>query len=1458
MQFRTIYIPYEGRAKYQDLTTGNTITQGGSSGSGTGGGGNGTTQYLTAFETEGDAGAWSISNFTALSTLENGTAIMVRFHTDSNTGLTANTIDLGIGMDGDTAETHPYPIYLETGKLVTDEIKAGDELMLVFRENASAWTIDASNERYARDIWEFYNSGTVISKYHVASSGDVMSFGEADFTGFSLSVIDNFDSTARTDALSANKGKELNDRLSVLETSAITQIKTINGISLIGPGNVEVEGGGGSGGTWSVGSGITYDDGEIKLADYVFETLDNKYDKTGGYVSGSVIASGDVVSYGMSDVVPTGLSVIDNLNSNSSTDALSAKQGKVLNGLIGNKQDTLVSGTNIKTINGNSILGSGNLVIEGGGQEIEYTGGKNIYISNHIINVAGRVDSAITSYSALTSVDSLKLGGSAATLFVKTDALDLKYDKTGGTVSGTVHAVSGVVSDEDVIAYGASSVVPTGLTVIDRLDSESSINALSARQGKVLNTKFSDYQPKLVSGTNIKTINGQSLLGSGNLEIEGGGGPEYFQGSGISIANSIISISGSVFQELHSKLDSGSTASDSNKLAGSAATDYAKVDGNYQTMKVGSATTATYSQYLGTENDNYTKSSIDAALGAVEEALDMKYDKTGGYVSGTVIASGDVLCYGAESVVPTGLSVIDNLTSTSATNALSANQGRVLNGKFSTKQDTLVSGTNIKTINGLSLLGSGNIDIEGGGGTEYFQGSGISISNNTISVTTALFNLINGKANTSGTYSGLNVGKATSATTSNSAVTSTSATTSVSAITATNATNATYATNLGNSTASYTKSSLDTALAGKLGTGATAADSSKLGGVAASGYLTTGGTAADSNKLGGTAASGYAKTGGTYASMTVGNATNAASASTSNSAVTATSAKTSTSAVTATSATTSVSATTSTSAKTSTSAVTAGDSAKLGGSAATVFAKASQITQLQTNIDQKYDKTGGTITGSVAATGSISATGDVMSYGASSVVPAGFSVINSLTSTSVSDALSANQGRVLNTNKQDKLVSGTNIKTINNQSILGSGNIVIEGGGAEYQAGTNISISNNTISVTGRVASASTCLSASTATSSTNATNATNATYATNLGNSTASYTKSSLDTALAGKLGTGATAADSSKLGGTAASGYLKTGATAADSSKLGGVAASGYLTTGGTAADSSKLGGTAASGYAKTGGTYASMTVGNATKATSATTSNSAVTSTSAITSISAVTTTNATNATYATNLGNSTASYTKSSLDTALAGKLGTAGTAADSSKLGGVAASSYARTSGTYNSMTVGAAGTSTYASRLGDSSSYYTYSSIETALSNKLGTGDTAADSSKLGGVAASSYAKTNGSYSSMYVGTAGSSTYAGYLGTSTGNYTYSTLNSALSGKLGTGDTAADSSKLGGTAASGYLKTGATAYDSSRLGGVAASGYLTTGGTAYNSTRWGGYKIVVGSIGSDSNTIYFGY
>ena len=52
----------------------------------------------------------------------------------------------------------------------------------------------------------------------------------------------------------------------------------------------------------------------------------------------------------------------------------------------------------------------------------------------------------------------------------------------------------------------------------------------------------------------------------------------------------------------------------------------------------------------------------------------------------------------------------------------------------------------------------------------------------------------------------------------------------------------------------------------------------------------------------------------------------------------------------------------------------------------------------------------------------------------------------------------------LETNKQDTLVSGTNIKTINNESILGSGNITIQGGGG---SATDVQVDSTSITSQG-------------------------------------------------------------------------------------------------------------------------------------------------------------------------------------------------------------------------------------------------------------------------------------------------------------------------------------------------------------------------------------------------------
>ena len=53
--------------------------------------------------------------------------------------------------------------------------------------------------------------------------------------------------------------------------------------------------------------------------------------------------------------------------------------------LLNGKQATLVSGTNIKTINNNSLLGSGNITIQGGGGSVIGTGSFSIDEYGHLI-----------------------------------------------------------------------------------------------------------------------------------------------------------------------------------------------------------------------------------------------------------------------------------------------------------------------------------------------------------------------------------------------------------------------------------------------------------------------------------------------------------------------------------------------------------------------------------------------------------------------------------------------------------------------------------------------------------------------------------------------------------------------------------------------------------------------------------------------------------------------------------------------------------------------------------------------------------------------------------------------------------------------------------------------------------------------------------------------------------------
>lgn len=104
-------------------------------------------------------------------------------------------------------------------------------------------------------------------------------------------------------------------------------------------------------------------------------------------------------------------------------------------------------------------------------------------------------------------------------------------------------------------------------------------------------------------------------------------------------------------------------------------------------------------------------------------------------------SSYDVRDKSATTVVEITQSDYDNLPSSAKTSNIlyiitdgsidyitSAQCQTQIDNSISGKQDTLVSGTNIKTINNESLLGSGNIDIQGGGGKAVTGGTNISVT----------------------------------------------------------------------------------------------------------------------------------------------------------------------------------------------------------------------------------------------------------------------------------------------------------------------------------------------------------------------------------------------------------------------------------------------------------------------------------------------------------------------------------------------------------------------------------------------------------------------------------------------------------------------------------------------------------------------------------------------------------
>lgn len=186
-----------------------------------------------------------------------------------------------------------------------------------------------------------------------------------------------------------------------------------------------------------------------------------------------------------------------------------------LSSALANKQDSLVSGTTIKTINGVSVLGSGDIVINSGTVDHSTLTNRNLADAHTIASItglstalAGKSDVGHTHSLAISDITNLQttLNGKASTAVVTT------------TVDGLMAFADKVKLNG--IATGATAN-STDATLLNRANHTGS-QAISTVTN--LQTTLDGKQATLVSGTNIKTINGVSVLGSGDIVISGGGG----------------------------------------------------------------------------------------------------------------------------------------------------------------------------------------------------------------------------------------------------------------------------------------------------------------------------------------------------------------------------------------------------------------------------------------------------------------------------------------------------------------------------------------------------------------------------------------------------------------------------------------------------------------------------------------------------------------------------------------------------------------------------------------------------------------------------------------------------------------------------------------------------------------------------------------------------------------------
>lgn len=411
---------------------------------------------------------------------------------------------------------------------------------------------------------------------------------------------------------------------------------------------------------------------------------------------------------------------------------------------IASKQDTLVSGQNIKTINGESVLGAGNIEIQGGGSGIsdapsdnKLYGRKNANWSEIIIpstdnlatkeelNAKANLDGANFTGSVVVPDLSINNPTKGVMFNVSNQSNDILFRTLNAGIDSISFQVqnayplklteAGIMENNQLLEnkYAKIDDIPTNVSDLENdsgfITNTEASNSYQAKGDYATKAELASKQDTLVSGTNIKTVNGQSLLGNGNIDITGGelpiatadtlGGIKVGAGLSINPVTGVLSTTGggtadsvewdnvlskpddivNITERLAAKLD---TATYNSEKANFATKD--ELNSKADASAIADMATKTWVQGQGYLTEIPSEYVTDSEL---TEALANKQDK------GNYALKSDL----------DNLATKEELAAKADASALSA------------KQDTLVSGTNIKTINGNSLLGEGDITIQAGG-----------------------------------------------------------------------------------------------------------------------------------------------------------------------------------------------------------------------------------------------------------------------------------------------------------------------------------------------------------------------------------------------------------------------------------------------------------------------------------------------------------------------------------------------------------------------------------------------------------------------------------------------------------------------------------------------------------------------------------------------------------------------